>query len=827
MEQKKLQDIFKAQVDAVKSVKEETEKAAKAIASVVEKIPNPAPAPAQTPPETAGSGVETVKVPSYATPTAINRADAQAVTRQAPAYATPTQINRADAQMTMPPLPKPGTAVTPTQVNRMDAEAVYQDLLADRDKVATVATHYQTGAGDMGTILDSLAELQDKYGVTGSDFAAYANGDQEGAVRQLYDRLPTPRKDGPGFWSRLGDMVSGAGKASGAAFTNTLTDLYRGGQGGRDRENLEWLEQYRRDLDRAERDLAQAKELEEKEPGKWTKDVEVCQNIVDFCQLKYDAMAKVVGEDVQKRATAAAHGWADDIQASAQEDLERAKKGLGKFGQVAVDAGATTVQSGIDFITNLALGLPAKTMFAFALRAYGSASQKARQDGADETGQTAYGVAVAVTELVTEKLFGLALPFYGKGTMDDAVKRGISKAVHKLAETEMGQRVLDGVLTLGAGAFGEGFEELIADWAEWQMPRIYGGDVASAEETAENSLYDFFVGTIAGMMGETVNPATYRYDTGSLVTSDETTPTTAVTPKAPSSVHHVLEIVRQANAEAEAKWKMPEWVPEPIRKEMKEWNSLNLTAAKRSALGNLLGFSPEFQKNIPIALDKVLADADDIARWESLNLPPEIWEIIQPQLEEKKESLQWLEDRLAKLTGDDDAAASGEHQNEIQHLGGEDPQMTLQDTQGETLETLAKRYGVEYTDTERYGLLERYHQSVTKGILSPLVDFPLYEDYYQKIQDRAIGQVVNGVKITQQSQHFLERVFGCMQDPGTKRPRNGVALEDLFDCLENPVKIEPTIIGKDGRPSFRVVGRRAKITINPETGKLIQINPRR
>lgn len=647
MKQKKMKNIIRAPKDIFPNV-------TKQITSQIKSTAEPyVPKRTQPLPEATGTVTPNVEPPSYATPTAINRVDAQATTSKVPPYAAPTQINRMDTQVVapkVPPLPSAETVITPTQINRMDAETVYQDLMKDRDKITTVVTHYQTGVGDMDAVIDALAELQEKYGVTGSDFAAYVNGDQEGAVRQLYDQLPAPRKDGPGFLSRIRDMASGGGKASGAAFVNALADLYRTGQGGRDRENQEWLEQYSRDLEQAKRGLAQAEELELEEPGKWKSDVKSWQNIVDVCQIKYDAMARVVEGKVQEKATAAAHDWADDIQASAQEDLARAKEGLGQFGQAAADAGAATVQSAIDFMASLALGVP--SMLPFVFRAYGSGSQKARQDGADEIGQNAYGVGIAATEFITEKLFGLALPFYGDGTMDDAVKRGISKAVNRLAKTKTGQRVLDSVLTLGAGAFGEGLEEVIADWAQWQMPRIYGGDVASAEETVENSLYDFFVGTIAGMMGETVNPETYRYDPGMDGQANQQEKSEVDTPQiedesAPSSISHVLDLVRQANAMAEEKWGALDQVPQAVRDGLKAVTDLNLAAAKRNALGDLLGYPREFQKTISSFLDKVIADAEDVERWEGM--PPEVKQFFQPQLEEKESGLQWLEDRLAKM----------------------------------------------------------------------------------------------------------------------------------------------------------------------------------
>ena len=56
-------------------------------------------------------------------------------------------------------------------------------------------------------------------------------------------------------------------------------------------------------------------------------------------------------------------------------------------------------------------------------------------------------------------------------------------------------------LTLGASALTEGVEEFISDWLGWQMPRLYGGDVATAEETLSDSLYDFLMAASVGGAG--------------------------------------------------------------------------------------------------------------------------------------------------------------------------------------------------------------------------------------------------------------------------------------------------------------------------------------
>ena len=131
-----------------------------------------------------------------------------------------------------------------------------------------------------------------------------------------------------------------------------------------------------------------------------------------------------------------------------------------------------------------------------------------------------------------------------------------------------------------------------------------------------------------------------------------------------------------------------------------------------------------------------------------------------------------------------------------------------------------------YTGNEEENALHvGYRTSIEQGKLSPIVSFELYKRYYEEIQTMT-GMKVGNTEITGQSQHFLERVFGCARDPKTGKPRNGVAIEDVLDCLKNPVEIWPVRESQNGK-SFVVVGKRAKISVNPDTGKLIQINPRR
>lgn len=380
-------------------------------------------------------------------------------------------------------------------------------------------------------------------------------------VPQVTAKKPAEKR---GFFSRLGDTIRGGAKGSLASNSNAMSTFYAMGQGGRDAQNREYLAEYSHNLERAKLDMDAMLAENKEKPGSWNeRDIQSQQYIIDDWQRKYDAMAKVLDEQVQQKATQASYELADDIQQSSAQDIERAKEGLGGVGRVLVDAGASMTQTALDTAANALLGTPG-SMGAFAMRAFGGGTQQARQDNPNSTleQQVLYGTASAAKEVFTEKMFNIALPFshaYGGGALDDAVERGIRSAVNRFAKTDAGKRVLGGALTFGAGAVSEGLEEFIGDWMEWQMPRIYGGDVASAGETLENSLYDFLVGATSGMMGGVITPATYHYNVGETNAQQETTaptPQTEATPQATAANELLTQAAEQASQNGSIHGKM-------------------------------------------------------------------------------------------------------------------------------------------------------------------------------------------------------------------------------------------------------------------------------
>lgn len=339
-------------------------------------------------------------------------------------------------------------------------------------------------------------------------------------LQDIQKREPRDTGNTPSFADRVANTIKGGAKSSAAAYTNVGGVLAEGAgylntrianqnAGAALQSDHDAVKQYEKML----RDVKWA-------DGKpmTAVDVQQVQKYLSAAKRRiaaHEGYTKAV-EQSDKAVADKAYRKADELAGSAQADLERAKEGAGFLGNMLVDAGASMTQTGLDAITSILTG-GALGMAPFAVRAFGGATQQARQDGADYKGQLLYGTASAAKEVFTEKMFNIALPFakaYGGGALDDVVERGIRSAVDKFAKTEAGKKALGSALTFGAGAVGEGLEEFIGDWMEWQLPRIYGGDVATAQETLSDSLYDFLVGATSGAMGGIVSPNTYRYDLG-------------------------------------------------------------------------------------------------------------------------------------------------------------------------------------------------------------------------------------------------------------------------------------------------------------------------
>lgn len=427
--------------------------------------------------------------------------------------ATPVQLPK---QVTVPKLAK--AAAAPIQKTTAPQQLKLPNIQAFGASMPTLRKQ---------TAEKQTAEKQARKQAEIPEIKALGAGDYSAGAKKL-----------DGFFARAGKTVLGGSKSALASNMDAMGAAYEAGQGQRTRINEAELREAQWAVARAKRDY----DLDRSQTSKNALDAALTKMKAFSTVLgtgayeqaltaAYDAAAKIgmskdlsalynslgkvnvdASTGVQQRATEAARDLAMGVQASGGKDIEAAKKGLGGLGQMVVDVGASMTQTGIDTLLNTAMGTPGSKL-PLAFRAFGGATQQARAEGGDTKGQNLYGSAMAAKEVATEMLFNIALPFakaYGGGALDDIVQSGIRNAVDKLGKTEAGKRALNTLLQVAASGVSEGLEEFIGDWMEWQMPRLYGGEVSSAGETLANALYDFAVGGLSGIGGAAVTPATYQ-----------------------------------------------------------------------------------------------------------------------------------------------------------------------------------------------------------------------------------------------------------------------------------------------------------------------------
>lgn len=401
------------------------------------------------------------------------------------------------------------------------------------------------------------------------------------------------KADTPTLGGRLKRMASGAGKQYVSGYAN-LAGL--GQTGTTKRMRSEAAEE----LDDLEREIAVQKTLLS-DPNASEADRESAQSMIEGMEKKADAYRRAYGTGGENEKTAAKlYKTADDLAERGAQDVQEAKRGLGKVGSLAVDAGVGGMQLGADIL----LGLPTGgAMLPMALRSAGGASQEARQEGASHEQQTGYGMAAGAISVLTEGLSNAAKPLakvFGKGIADDMVDQAVKSLAARLAKTPMGRAAAQALLKTGVSALGEGFEEMAEDAFDVAAKRmIYD---PTAELDVGEMLYDGLVGgTLGGVLGlggEIVG-ARGEYEKYRLKTAEELAAQKKAAPTAESGVQTettpkyiktVEEMAAERNAAAEETAVTVESGPTALTERNRENNTLAYTLATN--VGSLESMQP-------------------------------------------------------------------------------------------------------------------------------------------------------------------------------------------------------------------------------------------
>ena len=285
---------------------------------------------------------------------------------------------------------------------------------------------------------------------------------------------------------RVGNTLKGATKTYGAGVTNAV-GLAQTGSGLQRRDEAEKeIALWDQDI-KAQRDVLV-------DPSSTESERETARTVITNLEARKAAYQQAYGVGGEVERTAGAiYKAADRLADSGAKDINKAKSGLGKVGQIAVDVGVSGTQMAEDIA--LSPFMFGTALFPMAIRGVGSGAQEARRAGATHEQQVNYGFASGALSVATEKIGNAAAPFkkmFGKGFLDGVIERTMS-GLNNSAAGKIALSFLE-----------EGGEEAIEDLIQPALQMIYNGKTLGgsySELEASEILNDFLVGGILGGLG--------------------------------------------------------------------------------------------------------------------------------------------------------------------------------------------------------------------------------------------------------------------------------------------------------------------------------------
>lgn len=288
----------------------------------------------------------------------------------------------------------------------------------------------------------------------------------------------------PTVTQRVGNTLKGAAKTYGAGFVN-LGGVVAQGQGGTAMSPV-----YRAQAETLDQQIA-ALEATLSDPSMTAQDIADTKEAIAIARSEREKYGKII--ESGEKAAVGAYDIADRLADSGAKDINKAKSGLGKAGQLAVDAGVAGAQMGMDIALTPFMG--GSALFPMFMRSTGGGAQQARRAGATHEQQVNYGLASGALSVATEKIGNAAAPFkkmFGKGFLDGVIER----TMHGLNNSAAGKIALS--------FLEEGGEEAIEDLIQPALQMIYNGKTLGgsySELEASEILNDFLVGGILGGLG--------------------------------------------------------------------------------------------------------------------------------------------------------------------------------------------------------------------------------------------------------------------------------------------------------------------------------------
>lgn len=308
--------------------------------------------------------------------------------------------------------------------------------------------------------------------------------------------------------SRVKNIVAGATKATGSAFTN-LGGVLAEGAG---KLNTRIANQNAGDSLQSDHDAVKRYEKMLRDV-KWANgkamtaaDVKQVQGYLSAAKRRiaaHEGYTKAV-EQSDKAVADKAYQKADRLSQSSAADVAQAKKGLGPVGQFAVDLGVQGVQMAGDVAASAVI--PGAGLALMTARSAGSSAQRARQAGATYGQQLAYGLGSGALSLGTEKISNASKLFqkaFGRGLAEKAASKLIAKFGENTAVQVMSDLAKRPAGRLALSMISEGGEEFLEDFVQPFLQRATYDP--SARFDLSDALYDAAVGAAMGGIGAGVD----------------------------------------------------------------------------------------------------------------------------------------------------------------------------------------------------------------------------------------------------------------------------------------------------------------------------------
>ena len=129
-------------------------------------------------------------------------------------------------------------------------------------------------------------------------------------------------------------------------------------------------------------------------------------------------------------------------------------------------------------------------------------------------------------------------------------------------------------------------------------------------------------------------------------------------------------------------------------------------------------------------------------------------------------------------------------------------------------------------ESEDHPVFKGFLNAIDKKHLDALTGRELYLHTYKKAVSELSGiKTSNGVEITSPSIHLTERIIGY--HVGTGGERLGVDISTIKEVLTSNVSEISEVYERNGLASQTFKSNKVKVTINPQTGIIVQANPDR